>query len=619
LDTAVSAQPSWGNTPIPTRKKILVRCAEELAQRRGDFLGIMALDGGKAIPEADPEISEAIDFANYYARSLDLLRTELSDIEAQPLGTVLITPPWNFPVAIPAGGILAALMAGNSVILKPAPEAVLCGWHIVQAFWEAGVPQEVLQFVPTTDDDIGRGLVTDARINAVILTGAYATGRMFQNWKPDLNLLAETSGKNSMIITAMADHDQAIKELVKSAFGHNGQKCSAASLAVLEAEVYDNPSFMKQLKDATASLHVGSAWDSYNKVTPLIREPGAELRRAQTTLEPGESWLLEPRMVDGNPNLWSPGIKLGVQRGSFYHQTECFGPVLGLMRAKDLAEAIAMVNDSAFGLTSGLQSLDEREVAIWQEQIEVGNAYINRGTTGAIVQRQPFGGWKKSVFGSGAKAGGPNYVLSLMRLTAKGQGGDLPTAVVTPAVDELLQACQALVGVELTAAMGETLNQTAGRYAHAWQSHYGVAHDPSQVLGESNVFRYRPLKGGMVVRVAHPDDVLPALQALLAARTCNTAVYLSVAPGISTMHQLAGLPKLTIATEDEAQLARSVGQGERLILFGAVDTAVRQAANEAHVPIIDVPLTSNGRVALRYFLREQAVSYTTHPYGNIMA
>ncbi len=620
LEVAVQAQTSWAQTSIQERKELLVKCARQLAARRGDFVGVMALDGGKAVPEADPEISEAIDFANYYARSLDILGSELADVDAKPLGTVLITPPWNFPVAIPTGGILAALMAGNTVILKPAPEAILCGWHIVQALWEAGIPHEALQFLPTTDDEVGRGLVTDARVNAVILTGAYATGRMFQNWKPELNLLAETSGKNSMIITAMADHDQAIKELVKSAFGHNGQKCSAASLAVLEAEVYDSPSFRKQLKDATASLHVGSAWDTSSKVTPIIREPSPELKRAQTTLDPGESWLLEPRMVDGNPNLWSPGIKLGIKQGSFYHQTECFGPVLGLMRADNLAHAIELVNDSEYGLTSGIQSLDEREIDIWQEKIEVGNAYINRGTTGAIVQRQPFGGWKKSVFGSGAKAGGPNYVLSLMHLTEKADGAEkeMPTAVWSPAVDELLQACQALVGVELDEATGKRLETAAGRYAYAWQTHFALEHDPSQVLGEGNLFRYRPLKQGMLVRVSAPEEVTSALLALLAARTCNTAVVVSVAPNISTLHELAGLSNLTIVTETDATFAQGIGRGDRLRLLGTLAREVREAANGAHVPVIDAPVTLNGRAELRYYVREQAVSHTTHRYGNII-
>jgi RHH-type proline utilization regulon transcriptional repressor/proline dehydrogenase/delta 1-pyrroline-5-carboxylate dehydrogenase len=258
LEVATQAQPHWGNRTVPERRAILLEVAVELARRRGDCIGAMLLDTGKTVSEADPEVSEAIDFARYYARTWDAdsLGAEVSDCHMTPLGVVVVTPPWNFPLAIPAGGVLAALMAGNAVILKPAPEAVLVGWHLAQAFWAAGVPQEVLQFVPTPDNDVGQALVTDARVGAVILTGSLQTARLFQHWKPEMRLTAETSGKNSLIITSMADQDQAIKDLVRSAFGHNGQKCSAASLAILEAEVYDSETFRRQLHDAVAR-HAG--------------------------------------------------------------------------------------------------------------------------------------------------------------------------------------------------------------------------------------------------------------------------------------------------------------------------------------------------------------------------
>ena len=208
-------------------------------------------------------------------------------------------------------------------------------------------------------------------------------------------VVCEMGGKNAMIIDNDADLDEAIDGILRSAFGHAGQKCSAASLAVLEAEVYDSVAFRNRLRDAAASLPVGESWDMASAVTPLIREPGEALARALTQLDAGEEWLLAPQMVNGNPRLWSPGIKLGVRRGSWYHRTECFGPVLGLMRAKEFQEAIEIVNDSEFGLTSGLHSLDQREITLWRDRIQAGNLYINRGTTGAIVQRQPFGRWEE--------------------------------------------------------------------------------------------------------------------------------------------------------------------------------------------------------------------------------
>jgi acyl-CoA reductase-like NAD-dependent aldehyde dehydrogenase len=382
LDATRAAQPAWAGRPPAERRALLDRAAAVLAQRRGDLIGAMIVDGAKTVAEADPEVSEAIDFARYYARALEQV-DDLRECRMEPLGVVVVAPPWNFPLSIPAGGVLAALAAGNGVILKPAPEAVLVGWHLAQALWDAGIPKEALAFLPCPDGDVGRGLITDPRVDAVILTGSVETARRFLAWRADLTLFAETSGKNAVIVTALADRDQAIRDLVHSAFGHDGQKCSAASLAICEAEVYEDEVFRRQLRDAAASLPVGDAWDPSSRITPLTQPPGDALRRALTTLDEGEEWLLEPRRLGGDERLWSPGIKLGVRRASFFHRTECFGPVLGLMRAEDLDEAIDLADDTPFGLTSGIQSLDDREVDRWVERIQAGNLYVNRPTTGS--------------------------------------------------------------------------------------------------------------------------------------------------------------------------------------------------------------------------------------------
>ena len=246
-----------------------------------------------------------------------------------------------------------------------------------------------------------------------MLTGSAETARLFLGWRPDLRLFAETSGKNAIIVTALADRDQAIRDLVRSAFGHAGQKCSAASLAICEAEVYDDPAFRRQLRDAAASLAVGQRLGADEPRHAADQPPGAALLRALTVLDPGEEWLLEPRPAPDNPRLWSPGIKLGVRPGTFFHRTECFGPVLGLMRAADLDQAIALANATPFGLTAASTRSTSARTRAGSTGMEAGNLYVNRPITGAIVGRQPFGGWKASSVGPGAKAGGPNYVLQL--------------------------------------------------------------------------------------------------------------------------------------------------------------------------------------------------------------
>jgi RHH-type proline utilization regulon transcriptional repressor/proline dehydrogenase/delta 1-pyrroline-5-carboxylate dehydrogenase len=398
----------WSQTTSEHRHRVLLDVASGLARRRGRLLAVMAAETGKTLREGDPEVSEAIDFAAYYARHVPA-----ADSGFQAFGTVVVASPWNFPLSIPAGGVLAALAAGNSVILKPAPEAVAVAGELARTLWDAGVPTSALQFVPCVDGDASRLLITDPRVDAVILTGAWETARTFLGWRPSLRLHAETSGKNSIVVTATADPDEAIADIVHSAFGHAGQKCSAASLAILEAPIHDDGGFVRRLADAVASLKVGPAADPRTVVGPLIRPPRGPLDEALRRLAPGERWLVEPKQLDEHGYLWRPGVKSGVAPGSMFHLTECFGPVLGVMRAGDLDEAVTWQNTPEFGLTAGLQALDPAEVAYWREKVEAGNLYVNRGITGAVVARQPFGGWKHSAVGPAAKAGGPNYVASL--------------------------------------------------------------------------------------------------------------------------------------------------------------------------------------------------------------
>jgi RHH-type proline utilization regulon transcriptional repressor/proline dehydrogenase/delta 1-pyrroline-5-carboxylate dehydrogenase len=612
LTAATNAQPAWAARPAETRAAVLEACAAELGRRRGELIGAMMLDGAKTVTEADVEVSEAVDFARYYARTLRESEDELRDCRGEPLGVVVVTPPWNFPLSIPAGGVLAALAAGNAVVLKPAPEAILVGWELASGLWNAGVSGEILQFLPCPDDEVGRSLVTDSRVGGVILTGSVETARLFLGWRPDLTLFAETSGKNAIVVTSLADRDQAIRDLVRSAFGHNGQKCSAASLAICEAEVYDDADFRRQLRDAAASLAVGSAWELASRVTPLTQPPGAALRRALTVLDEGEEWLLEPRASTDNPQLWSPGIKLGVRPGSFFHRTECFGPVLGLMRAETLDQAIALANAQPFGLTSGIQTLDDREIARWVDRIDAGNLYVNRPITGAIVGRQPFGGWKASSVGPGAKAGGPNYVLQL----ARWRQVTLPTvprdALLGPIAVLLARCVSALPDADARAR----LTASAASYSRAWRAHFSREQDPSAIRGERNAFRYRPCRR-VIVRGTTSAHLC---QVLLAACVVGTPLTVSLSPDSQPWPWLAELGGVEIVVEVEAGFVERLthpGDAERVRVWERISTPARAAANGAGVAVIDAPVLATGRLELRWYLREQAVSRVLHRYGNV--
>jgi RHH-type proline utilization regulon transcriptional repressor/proline dehydrogenase/delta 1-pyrroline-5-carboxylate dehydrogenase len=611
LTTAATAALRWQAVPVAQRVERLLDVAQALREQRGELIAAMVLDAGKRVDQADAEVSEAIDFAEYYARSmLEWSRSE-AELELHPKGVVLVTPPWNFPLAIPLGGVLAALVAGNSVILKPALETVLVGEHLARLCWSAGIPQDALQLVVCSDDS-GSQLIRDPRVAQVVLTGGTQTARLFQQLRPGLSLMAETGGKNSLIVSAMSDRDEAIKDALASAFGHAGQKCSACSLLVLEAEVYDDPEFLATLRDAAASLHVGSSWDPRSVITPLINPPQGALLRGLTTLEDGEEWLLEPKRDLGNLRLWSPGIKLGVREGSFTHTTEFFGPLLAVMRAEDLEHAVRIANATPYGLTAGLHSLDESEQQRWSDRIEAGNLYINRPITGAIVRRQPFGGHKASSFGPGAKAGGPNYVLQMTHPKQR----SAPRVVSPP----LPEAAELIVAARrhLTESDRERVSIAACSYAEAHRRHFAVDHDPSMVTGERNVFRYRP-SSPMLLRAASGATLADVLMACVAAITAGAVFELSLEPSLAeAMPYLAHLPRITLRVQDATLCAQHITrETAHLRALGGLEPEVRAAAEAAHVHMSCEPVLLSGRVELLRYHREQSLSHRYHRYGNL--
>lgn len=588
----------WRSAPHAERSAVLARVAAELRAARADLIGAAIADGGKTVPEADPEVSEAIDFCEFYRASARTF-LELPGVRAEGKGVVVVVSPWNFPIAIPCGGIAAALAVGNTVILKPASDTVLVAWELAQCFWRAGVSRRTLQFVPCAGAGAGQVLVADPRVDAVILTGGTETALAMLDRAPAIDLYAETGGKNATIVTAMADREQAVKHVVHSAFGHAGQKCSATSLLLLEAEVYDDPAFRRMLCDAAGSVRVGSAWQLETRMGPLIRPPSGDLETALKTLEPGESWALMPRRLDGNPRLWMPGIKWGVQPGSTTHLTEFFGPVLGVLRFETLAEAIALVNQTGYGLTSGLESLDDREHAAWQAGVRAGNLYVNRPTTGAIVLRQPFGGMGKSSFGPGMKAGGPNYVAQFMRF--------VPAAPL-PSGEAAVAAAAASV-------------------AYWCQAEFRAGHDHFRLLGQDNVRRYLPVRA-VTIRLHADDAEFEVVMRIEAAAVLGCGVVVSVPAGVEAHSAVVAAaverwPAVATAVESDAELVARIAAGrvERLRYAhrDRVPVEVRRAAAAHGAAVCDAAVVADARVELLWTVHEQSVSTDYHRYGNLGA
>ncbi len=632
VERARQDQDGWRAMAPEDRRATLRNVAQQLRAARGTLIGVALADGGKTILESDPEVSEAIDFVEFYSLSALEFQTA-NGPTGRGKGVVTVVSPWNFPIAIPCGGVAAALAAGNTVILKPASDTVLVAYELCQCFWRAGVSKNTLQFLPCRGSEQGQRLVTHPDVDVVILTGGTETALNLLAADPQMRLLAETGGKNATIVTALADRDQAIKHVLHSAFSHSGQKCSATSLLILESEVYDDPDFKRTLLDAASSLEVGSAWDFKNRLGPMIRPPRGVLERGLKELEPGESWAFMPRRLENNPQLYSPGIKWDVSPDSFTHQTELFGPVLGVMRAKNLEQAITLVNATGYGLTSGLESLDDREQQQWTESVRAGNLYMNRPTTGAIVLRQPFGGMGKSAFGPGIKAGGPNYVAQLMDFDRQGE----PEAEIKEpeAHDpQLALIDQAMASADEWAnrwpiELRNQVRAAIASYGHWMQEEFDQQHDHFRLIGQDNNRRYLAVP---MVRVRiHPDDNLfDTFARVCAARAAGARVTVSRQPGSPTA-EVAWLDRLTepwaaaieFLAETDVELAQAIAAGQtdrvRYAHPDRVPDEVRQAVVATGQYVADSPVLANGRVELLWYLQEQSLSVDYHRYGNLGA
>ncbi|MDN6659963.1 MAG: aldehyde dehydrogenase family protein, partial [Acidipropionibacterium jensenii] len=533
-----------------------------------------------------------------------------------PPRLTVVAPPWHFPLSITAGSVLAPLAAGSAVLLKPAPQARRCAAVIAECLWGAGVPREVLQLGDAAEDEVGRRLISHPDVERVILTGAHDTATLFRSWRHDLPLLAETSGKNAIIVTENADYDLAAADIVRSAFGNAGQKCSAASLVILVGQAYRSKRLRHQILDAAASLRLGDPSDLATQLGPLIQPAEGKLLEGLTTLDPGQTWALRPRRIDPSGRFWSPGVRAGVRPGDRYHLTEYFGPITGIMSAPDLATAVSYQNGTPYGLTAGIHSLDPAEISWWLDHVQAGNLYINRGITGAIVGRQPFGGWKKSAVGPGAKAGGPNYLAVLGSWAPAEPRTPAPDGPLSPRVEQFLS--------HITHRRAEAVREgwlwdAAHRDAAAWAHEFGIARDIGGLIHERDEFRYRP--AATLIRIGPDADLSDAARAcsaglLAAGPVLSVSLDPRVDPVLASALTALGVVCDVVAQPDWLVSMGAPGAPRRVRLIGADPTEVAAApAGDPDLAVWSWPVTAAPRVELLAFLREQSVSLTAHRFG----
>ncbi len=623
VEVAKADKDGWRKLSHEQRHEALSKVANLVRQRRNDLIGVAAAEVGKVFSETDVEVSEAIDFLEFYPHAVRSF--EQNGLEFQGKGVGVITPPWNFPIAIPLGGVTAVLASGNTAIIKPASSAVLCTYEFCKCFWDAGISKNTLQFVPCNGSEAGEYLIKNEGVDFVILTGGEDTAMSMLASRPNLLLSAETGGKDATIVTDLADKDQAIKNVVNSAFGNSGQKCSATSLLILEDEVYHDEVFKKTLVDTAKSLNVGSVWDLKNRLGTLANPLAGDLKKAVEELEEGEEWALKPEFANENEYMLKPSIKWGVKKGSFCHMTELFGPMLSVMKASDLDEAIELVNMTGYGLTSGIESLDLREVEQWREKIKAGNLYINRGTTGAIVLRQPFGGMGKSAIGAGRKVGIYNYVTQFMDFneTAKPQIQKERYHKLNPLIKQWIKS-ELYSEFKLDFTKLECATQS---YLEHYANEFSQEKDYCNIRGEDNIFRYLPLKQ-ISIRVSKYDDLFDILSRIFAAKISKVGnIHISViakhnSNAISFLFEnrdkFLEENDILIRQNDE-DFITSAQNSNRILYADAknVSDEIYDFAAKKPIFIVRSKPLMNGRIELLNYFEEQSISHSYHRYGNL--
>ncbi len=425
IETAARAFESWKRIPAQERAGVLFRAANLLRQRRFECNAWMILEAGKTWPEADADTAEAIDFCEFYGREalryaspqpLTRIPGEDNELLYLPLGAGAVIPPWNFPCAITAGMTTAALVTGNTVVLKPSSDAPAVAAFLMEVLLDAGSPPGVLNYVTGSGSSVGNTIVEHPKIRFVAFTGSKEVGlhitedaarpRPGQIWIK--RVIAEMGGKDFIIVDEDADIDQAVRGVLVSAFGYQGQKCSACSRAIIHEKIY--PTFVERLTDKAKGLKIGQTADPSTDVGPVINEKAMKGILQYIDIGKKEGRLLAGGgPAEGDGFYVKPTVIADVSPKARIAQEDIFGPVLAVLKARDLDEAIRIANDSEYGLTGSFYGRNRERIKRAKDDCHVGNLYINRKCTGALVGVHPFGGFNMS--GTDSKAGGRDYLL----------------------------------------------------------------------------------------------------------------------------------------------------------------------------------------------------------------
>lgn len=604
--------PAWRATPVVERARILRDAADSLQARSHEFAAWIVHEGGRDRADAFAEVEEAIDYLRYYASEAERLYADLGE-RIEPRGVVGVISPWNFPLAIPCGMTAAALAAGNAAILKPAEHTPLIAGRLVALLHEAGVPRSALRYLPGRGEVAGAALAESPGVAMIAFTGSRAVGTLLHEVVAHVRLpddgqkalVAEMGGKNPVLVFADADLDEAVDGILRSAFGHANQKCSAASRVLIEAPIFDR--LRDRVVEAARSLDVGPATEAATQVNPVIDHEAYERLRgaAATAREEGEVLLDRFEEPDG-PLAYGPLIVTIPAARALDARTateELFGPILVLTPFEDETEALRIANGTAYGLTAGIFSRSPATIERVAHELEAGNVYVNRTTTGARVGVEPFGGIKMS--GTGPKAGGPDYLWAFLQRTdasieASAVPEPLPSASVPrDAVDRwdapleerraVLTGALATLGAEEGAAFRRSLRLVDGDLARP------AATTP--IAGQHTELRSDMPRGLGLFRANGPLAPAWLAATLLAGNGCLVVDSPALVPVVGACVE-AGVPPAVLRYVDGgASVLRGLASDPR-ITFAAVDTA----GPLADALRGDLAVSTDGRRVLRALL-----------------
>ena len=599
--TARAGAARWAATSVTERATILRRAAALLDQRSAEFAAWVVHEGGRDRADAYAEVEEAIDYLNYYATRAEELFTEFGDGVA-PRGVVAVIPPWNFSLAIPCGMTAGALACGNAVVLKPAEQTPLIAARLTAILHEAGVPADALICLPGGGEEVGRALVESPQVAMVAFTGSRAVGTWMHEAVSRVEpadggvkaLVAEMGGKNAIIVFADADLDEAVAGIMRSAFGHANQKCSAASLVLVAEPIVDR--LRERLVEAARSLHLGRADAPATQINPVIDREARERLIDAAAIARSECDVLLDRFEAGDGLELGPLIvELPAARAARTRTAteELFGPILTLIPFEDEEQAYRLANATAYGLTAGIFSRSPHTIERATRAIEAGNVYVNRATTGARVGVEPFGGMRMS--GTGPKAGGPDSLWAFTRRVPAGPAGepeeplpasDPPVAALPVGIAERwdVPLDRRLDAIERAAVLlgheGHRDAATLHAAAQAARRELGEPQPTVQVTGQHTELRYDTPRGIGLVRARHEHGAWWLAATLLAANAAividspalDAAVValrrggvpdevLHIAEGgVERLLSLAGAPEIAFAAIDGGgiNLARAV-------------------------------------------------------------